>query len=71
MLLAEEEPELDDDLGPLPGFLNSCDEGELRQALVADGFLTEDEAPEGAGLAGTPSIPIKRFGSSSRCFTSE
>ena len=64
---ATDDADVDELRGP-PGFLNSCEdaEGELR----LDGIR---EWPElaGAGEAGTPSMPIRRFGSSSRCFTSE
>lgn len=69
VLLAEEdELEPEEERGPLPGFLNSCPDGELLHVLVMEGIRAV-EAPAGAGLAGIPSIPIKRLGSSSKCFT--
>lgn len=71
---AEDEVEDEEELvlGP-PGFLNSCDEGELLELDPIELVLVrrDDDTDEGAGLAGTPSIPINRLGSSSRCFTKE
>ena len=55
--------ELDADVRTPLGFLNSWLDGEMRED---DGL-----SRTGAGDAGTPSIPISRFGCSSKCFTSE
>lgn len=59
-------------LGP-PGFLNSCGDGELLELdpIALTLVRCEEEVAVGAGLAGTPSIPINLFGSSNRCFTRE
>lgn len=72
--VAEDEVEDEEELvlGP-PGFLNSCEEGELLELDPIELAVVrrDEEADEGAGLAGTPSMPINRLGSSRRCFTSE